>query len=484
MHVRIRMRWLLLCLMGATAAAAPNGLPPRGAHAVDGTLIRIDKAGEGLPPEDADEATYRYDLYKDRDPAQKVSEAKTRRMLEQNDRIRDNLLVMKPGEVRWLWFSEQDGMLCSHFGCEHGPDDYAAKLELVSVTRHADTLPDDMHITAWPYLGVRRGKTWAPLPAEQMKSLESVRIAGDNVVIEDHEVRFGIGGSGAEDPTFHATHSVSLASLRARLDDADGLVALRAKKWKAARDLFARAVALDASLDLPQLHLAAAQAHLREASIDLSVLQRDPAGLYWRVMADDTLAVLRTSPAIRALVAKTPGTLEAIDYRCASSCMEIDPSGRFVVAYASVVSDAEFQLSFGVLRVIDLKTREVISTISLDDGGGEPKEPDGTQRCVKCKRLTAAQKTLTDLGFTPVKSAPVTIALLDARTYSSRPLITFPDAKLQLGRAGDKQPNPDTFLEIKPPVRFARVPAAELFDSLVIYRWTSGETTDVTLVPR
>ena len=478
------VRLLVVCLMCATAAASPNELrPPSNAHAFGDGLMRIEKPGKGLPPDDADEVTYRYDTFKDRDPAQKSHEEKTRRMLDENDRIRDNLLVMKPGEVRWLWFAEQDGSLCDHFGCAHGPDDYAATLELVSVTRHTDELPDDMHITAWPFLGVRRGKTWAALPAEQVKSIDSVHLRDDVVVIDVREERFGISGSGSSDPTFHATHSVSLSSLRARLADAEGLVALRAKKWKLARDLFARAVKFDPSLDLPQLHLAVAQTQLREVPVDMSVMQRDPVGLYWRVMADDTFAVLRKSPAIRGLVAPTPGTTEAIDYRCMSSCMEIEPTGRFVVAYASVVNNSEFHLSFGALRVIDLKTRSIVSTIPLDEGGDGAKENDGTQRCVKCKRLVAAQKTLTDLGFTPVKSAPVSITLLDASTYSDRPLITFPDAKLQLGRAGDKQPGTARFLEITPPVRFARVPAAELFDSLVIYRWAYGSTTDITLVP-
>jgi hypothetical protein len=475
-------RLLLVCLMCASAAAAPNELRPRNAHAFGDGLIRIEKPGKGRPPDDADEVTYRFDTFKDRDPAQATHEEETRRMLDQNDRIRSHLLVMKPGEVRWLWFAEQDILLCDHFGCARGPDAYAAKLELVSVKRHADELPDDMHITAWPFLGVRRGKTWAALPAEDVKSLDSVRLLGDVVVIDGREERFGLSGSRTSNPSFQATHRVS--SLRARLADEEGLVALRAGQWKKARDQFARGVALDPSLNLPQLHLAAARTRLNETPIDLSVLQRDPVGLYWRVMVDDTLAVLRGSPAIRKLAAPTPGTAAAIDYRCASSCMAIDPTGRFVVAYASVVRYAEFGLSFGVLRVIDLKARSIINTIPLDEGGSGSTENDGTQRCAKCKRLVAAQRTLTELGFTPVKSAPVSITLLDADTYSDRPLITFPTAKLQLGRAGDKQPGAARFLEITPPVRFAKVPAAELFDSLVVYRWVSGSTTDVTLVPR
>ena len=476
---RLLVVWLVVCLMGATAAASPNELRPRGARAFGDGLMKIERAGKGRPPGDADEVTYRYDKFKDLDPSQETREEKTRRMLDENDRVRDNLLVMKPGEVRWLWFKEQDDSLCDHFGCTQEPDNYAAKLELVSVTRHTDALPDDMHITAWPFLGVRRGKIWAALPAEKVKRLDSVHLVGDVVVIDGHEERLVMSGS-----TFRATHSVSLSSLRARLDDEEGLVALRARKWTKARELFARAVKLDPSLNLPQLHLAVAKTQLREVPVDMSVMQRDPAGLYWRVMADDTFAVLRKSPAILGLVARTPGTTDAIDYRCTSSCMEIDPTGRFVVAYASSVSDAEFRLSFGALRVIDLKSRSIVSTIPLDDGGDGATENDGTRRCVKCRRLVAAQKTLIDLGFTPVKSVPVSITLLDASTYSDRPLITFPDAKLQLGRAGDKQPGAAKFIEITPPIRFAKVQAAELFDSLVIYRWTYGSSTDVTLVPR
>ena len=47
--------------------------------------MKIEKPGKGLPPDDADEVTYRYDTFKDRDPAQKSHEEETRRMLDKND---------------------------------------------------------------------------------------------------------------------------------------------------------------------------------------------------------------------------------------------------------------------------------------------------------------------------------------------------------------------------------------------------------------
>jgi hypothetical protein len=95
-------------LIAQTAQARPGELAPRGTTTRLGASIRIEKPGVGEPPEDSDEATYRYDLYTQRDPAQATHEEKSRRLTEANDRIRDHLLEMRPGEIRWLWFDEQD----------------------------------------------------------------------------------------------------------------------------------------------------------------------------------------------------------------------------------------------------------------------------------------------------------------------------------------------------------------------------------------
>jgi hypothetical protein len=467
------IRWIVL-LMSATAVAAPNQLGPRNAHRFGDGLVRIEKPGDGEPPDDADEVTYRYDVFKDRDPAQATHEVTTRRMTDQTDRIRDNLLVMKPGEIRWLWFAEQDGMLCDHFGCAHGPDNYAAKLELVSVTRHADELPDAMHITAFPYFGVRRGKTSAALPGEQVKSIASVRVVGDSVVIEDDETRFEANA------VRRVTHTFGLAELRARLLDEEGLVALHARSRKTARDAFENAVALAPELDVPQLHLAAAHAALHEA-FDLSVMKRDPAGLYWRVMEDPLYVALRKDPAVTALVSTTKGTLDAMDYRCEASCMSVDPSGRYLVAWASIATNAEFNLSFGALRVIDLSTGAVLETIPLDDGSSRS-ATDGTYRCEKCARRTAAERMLVDLGFRPITSAAKTIEYRDTR-HTTHPLITFTGMGVQLGLASDKPADAKQYLAIDPPPE-SKLVAVELFDHVVIYRWSLSSVSDVAVVRR
>src|SRR5450432_681982 len=200
----------LLVIGGVARARLGELTPPSTAHRDLGELIHVDKAGTGDPPEDSDEATYSYDVFFNRDPDHVTHEAKTRRLTETNDRIRDNLLQMRPGEVRRIWFSEQDGNNCSHFGCEHGPDPYAARLELVSVTPHHAVLPEGMHITAWPHLGVRRGDLWAPLSPQPIQQIVETRLVSDHVTIDY------VGGSPAE----HASFTMSLDELRARVEDA------------------------------------------------------------------------------------------------------------------------------------------------------------------------------------------------------------------------------------------------------------------------
>ncbi len=425
---------LALLLASQAAHARPGELrPPRDASRDLDGVAKIEKPGAGAVPDDADEVTYRQDLYSDRDRSQKTHVEQTRRMTDSNDRVRDTLMEMKPGEVRWSWYSEQDGSQCDCRGCARGPTPYAERLELVAVVKHHADLPDDIHITAWPYLGVRSGTTWASLPGDQIEKIEDVALAGGTVTIDVVETRFEAA------VTRHERIVVTMDELRARLADSRGVEDMKQKKWKAAKAELDRAIALAPALDAPYWHRAAVAVALH-LTPDLSVVAaRNPVGLYWRVMTDSQLAGLRDAPAIRALVSKAPGTFDPVPlYRCRSCAgVAIDPGHRFVVAYASVVRDADFGLAFGALRVIDRSTGVIIDTIPLD-GGGASDANDGTPRCAHCKQLVAAQRMLRDLGFTAAGApgTPATPGPAIARTVRTKEaeviaIDVFPDLSLQ-----------------------------------------------------
>jgi hypothetical protein len=472
----------LLLLLPELAHARPGQLrPPRNAVKDRDGLAHIEKRGTGEPPDDADEVTYRLDLYSDRDPEQLAHSEESRRMTDQNDRIRDTLLEMRPGEVRWTWYSEQDGSQCDHFGCARGPTPYAARLELVSVVRHHDVLPDGMHITAWPYLGVRRGELTAAIPAEPTYRLDGVTLAGDRVTIAFATKQASM------DPPEPSKISVSLDELRARLEDAAGQAAAGRKRWKVARAAFERAIALAPDIDPPYLHAAAAQRALHEPPTHLATLAaRNPAWLYWKVMSDPSLAELRSEPAIRGLVSGTPGTFDLTPLeRCQrGDCIgvAVEPTGRFALAYAAVINTAETGLAFGALRVIDRERGAVIASIPLDSG--EMEKGDGSPRCGNCARLMAAKKMIHNLGFSAAPHEPVTIEYIDPRYAWPRPArIVFPGAKLELALSGDRRNNANQFIAISLPMN-TKVTAAELLDDLAIVRWSYMSTPSDVLVYR
>jgi hypothetical protein len=477
---------LIVLLLTELAHARPGELrPPRDATKDrTGQATQIAKPGTGEPPDHGDEVTYRLDVFANRDPQQVTHSEQTRPMINEgpSDRVRDTLLVMRPDEIRWTWYEEQDGSLCDHFGCSGGPTQYAAKLELVSIVRHHDVLPEAMHITAWPFLGVRRGDLWAPIPADRVVRLVEVRLAGDRVTIDLVSKRFPAEKIEARQIV------VSLDELRARLEDIAGLAALKRKRWGAASAAFDRAIALDPALDAPHVHAAVARVALHQRPATLAVVAaRNPVWLYWKVMSDASLASLRSDPAIRGLVVSTPGSFDPVaQYRCNDDCrrVAIEPTQRFAVAFASVVLSAEDGLAHGALRVIDRERGAVIATIPLDDGNATS-TIDGTYRCAKCPRLVGAQRMLRDLGFSAPPREPVWISYLDkdqALPFHAR--VVFPGAKLELAFASDRVKTANQFVPITLPLD-TKLIDAELIGDLVIYRWRAfGGLTDAMIVRR
>jgi hypothetical protein len=381
---------------------------------------------------------------------------------------------MKPGEVRWSWFKAQDSDTCDHSGCAGSPTPYAARLELVSVTRHHDDLPDGMHVTAWPFLGVRQGTRWAALPGDRVKQINSVKLAGDKVTIDLVVTRF------PENDPRREQIVVATDELRARLEEVGGIDAMKRKKWKAAKAAFDRAIALDT----PYLHLASCGRTARVARGSERDRSRCDAQPGRRLLACDVGRRVRQA----ALAPRDPrpgGRLAGIVRSGAAVSLPRElprDRGRPEQAFrCRVCGHGPLGRTWPVVwRVEDPRSaeRRFGRDDPLDDGRGDT-DGDGSPRCARCKRLLAAQKMLRDLGFSPPPHAPVTIDYFDPQyRWPYRPHVVFTDARLVLALAADRPKTSNQFIAIAPPVD-TTVTDAYLLGDLVIYRWARHQVTDV-----
>ena len=92
-------------------------------------LRRVERAGTGPLPHDADELVYRID-FTWRGEATETTETSARKSaIAMNDSFRDDLRAMREGEVRRLSGHEIDGNTCDHFDCGD-PKVFTARIEL------------------------------------------------------------------------------------------------------------------------------------------------------------------------------------------------------------------------------------------------------------------------------------------------------------------------------------------------------------------
>ncbi|MFT3695643.1 MAG: hypothetical protein QM831_21075 [Kofleriaceae bacterium] len=465
------IRWLIL-LASATAVAAPtDDLRPHDTHSFDNALVRTVTKGTGRAPEYGDEVTYTWTLYRDRDPRKGEHITLTRRLdLEDGNwyaRYREQLHDMREGEVRLMWFAEQDGNLCDHFGCAGPPTKFAAKLELLTITRHVDVLPDDMHVTLLPSLSIQRGRQLLDLGSGYAHvQLASVALANETVVIEtDEQATYG-----NTKPT-HVTRKLPIAEIRARFSDDAGLAAAKHHEWKKAKELFTTAVDLAPQLDLPHLHLAMANAHLG-LKVDLTAMDHDPAGFYFRIHYDPLYEPLKTNPLVKELN-HGKGEITALGYNCEQNCMEVDATGRFVAVPARYVTTSENVFAWNALRIVDVQTGAVIDTVqaALTDSS-----------CDHCPEYLAAKAMLVDLGFKPV-IGHARIEIDEDDVLKKHVRIRFPD--LTLARAADKPRDATAFRAIELPER-QKILEAIRVGQVILVRWAAieNEYIDVTVLPK
>lgn len=344
---------------------------------------RIERAGSGEVPHEADELTYRLDFAWKGQPVEHTEHTERGSEIALNDGYRHDLLAMRVGEVRRFSGHDVDYLTCDHFGC--GPEQaFTARLELVAVTSHHDALPGGLRIAANP-LRVVDGAMAAELPGDHPSTIREVRLKNGVVSIE---VTYEPGAR-------VATVTFAVDELRARLLDARARRVL-AQDARRAKELAEQALAIWPDLDDARVHLAAAQLRTDGSGVAngtlLDVANANPVWLAWKVRADRDLAPLRMLSVVSALDHDN-GELDATATQEQSLVVLADPTGAFLAAYARPTYGGD------VMRIFSRASGDLVTSIPVRCEVSTPVNAGAIERC---ESETVGARTLRRLGFAPI----------------------------------------------------------------------------------
>jgi hypothetical protein len=247
------------------------------------------------------------------------------------------------------------------------------------------------------------GKRSAPLPVTNVFEIGPVRWSDDRseVVVQ-------------YDDYCEQRHRVTFSarSLVARLENAQALVAHRARSHAAAAKGFARVVALDPDFDLAYTNLAAAltlAGKVEEAMTALApLLARNPVQVYVKVMRDAELTALREQPAIVAQRSQAPGSavIHAQSFTLQGAPLAIDQARQHIAVVDTEASWGACHFE-SILQIFSATTGEVraeLPIVTWDDSDpdtcdGRALLPDARARVAE--RVEVANRVLRDLGFAP-----------------------------------------------------------------------------------
>jgi hypothetical protein len=289
-------------------------------------------------------------------------------------------------------------------------------------------LPDGLVLEVEPGgIAVRRGALVAPVPVLG-RSVSPRALKG--VVMEDDGGRSGAAGLRGRlivtiEDSCDQKHEVSLtlANLNARIENVAALALYRQRKWADAADGFARALALDPGLDVAVTNLASAQ--VRGGKSDAAartlapLLAKAPVATYARVVSDPDLAPLLKTPAVAALRAPARGTARLtltkheVNLRGKSPGAGAGPGAVAVSSKYPLVAAVDDEWSWGTctgqadLLLLDFAGAAVARLPLFSSAEMTPDDGDNCpfRRAARAKigtRVAAAQRLLTDLGFSPL----------------------------------------------------------------------------------
>ncbi|HMF43943.1 MAG TPA: tetratricopeptide repeat protein [Polyangia bacterium] len=297
----------------------------------------------------------------------------------------------------------------------------------VRVSGFRAALPDGLTLVlSYWRLDVERGKLRAPIEVRADSGLTSF------------EVRLGpADGSVVATITDNCDErhvvNLTIAGLEARLENAAALALHRQRRWSESAAGFARALARDPTFDVAATNLASAQVMAGKADDAVKtiapLLARKPVAAYARLVSDPELTPLLGRPEVATLRTPAPGTA-----RLTMTATSVDINGFAVSSRYRVVAAVHSESSWGVcastgeLVLLDLQGGEVarlpLYSTTADEEHDCPIAKSERPRVAA--RVAAAQRLLTDLGFSPAGER----GQVDTEFASTR--ARFPRAKIGL----------------------------------------------------
>jgi hypothetical protein len=272
------------------------------------------------------------------------------------------------------------------------------------VTGNRAQLPHDLTLVMDARgLAVQRGKLRAPLEIDGHSLPIKLSVAMDGKLV-------GIYVTDSCD-VVHKLY-LGLPNLEARLENVAALAQHRQRRWADSAAGFARALALDPTFDVAATNLASAQ--LRSGRAEDAVKTLAPflypprAATYARLVADPELVPLLDRPEVAAVRASVAGTARlkvtpddvTLDGRFAfSSKYRLVAAVRGEASWGNCAHEAELVLLDSAGGVAARMLLLSMNEETIDEARNCPIEPSA-RRSVAA-RVAAAQRLLTDLGFSP-----------------------------------------------------------------------------------
>jgi hypothetical protein len=230
----------------------------------------------------------------------------------------------------------------------------------------------------------------------------------------------------------------TVPGLEARLENVAALDLHRQRRWNESAAGFARAVALDPTFDVAATNLASAQVMLGKPDDAMKtiapLLARAPVATYAKLVSDPELAPLLQQAEVAALRVPVPGTARL---KQTSTDVGLERSFALSSRYR-VVAAVHRESGWGIctseaeLVLLDLKGVELARMRLYDTSESTTDEEHGcpiakSARPRVAARVAAAQRLLTDLGFSPAGE-------LGQQSTTDSGLLrrTFPHAKVGL----------------------------------------------------
>jgi hypothetical protein len=300
----------------------------------------------------------------------------------------------------------------------------------IPVTGNRAQLPHDLTLVIDARgFAVQRGKLRAPLEIDGHPSPVTFTVAmtGELALVKVTD-------------TCDAVHKLyfGVRNLEARLENVAALALYRKRRWGDSAAGFARALALDRTFDVAATNLASAQ--LRSGRADEAVKTLGPflypirAATYARLVADPELAPLLDRPEVTAMRAPVAGTA-----KLKTTSGDVTLEGRFAFSgkyrlVAAVHGEASWGTCAREAELVLLDSAGAVAARmpllspadqAIDDARDCPIRKSA--RGAVAARVAAAQRLLTDLGFSP-GGEPGELSL----TEKGLPRATFARAKIGL----------------------------------------------------